>query len=95
MDESVPQIMDVVFEEIADVFVPGRLRLACRHTSQAPKRMAIWVSKEMCVGVISTPADEQTEQDDLGTGGVSNSTVLVHVCGVDVVSSFGDCCRQE
>ena len=48
------------------------------------------MSKEMCVGVTSSPADDQDEQDDLGTDGVSNLRVFVHVCGVDVVSSFGE-----
>ena len=41
VDESVPQIVEVASEQIVDVFVPARLRLACRHTSQARKPRAV------------------------------------------------------
>ena len=68
-----------------DVFFLVRLQLVFRHTSPAREPRAVWVSREMCVGVILTPAGEQDDQDDLGTVGVSNVTVFVHVCGVDVV----------
>ena len=39
-----------MIEQIVDVFVPVRQRLPCRHTSQARKPRAVWVSKEMCAG---------------------------------------------
>ena len=76
---------EVVSEQIVDVFFLARLQLVFRHTSPAREPRAAWVSREMCVGVILTPADEQDDQDDLGTAGVSNVIVFVHVCGVDVV----------
>ena len=94
-DESVPQIVETVPEKIVDVFVPARLPLACRHTSQARKPDAVCVAKDMCVGFISSPTGEQDEQDAIDIAEVSNLTVFVHTCGVDFVSSFGDCCRQE
>ena len=76
---------EVVSEQIVDVFFLARLQLVFRHTSPAREPRAAWVSREMCVGVILTPADEQDDQDDLGTAGVSNVIVFVHVCGVHVV----------
>ena len=76
---------EVVSEQTVDVFFLARLQLVFRHTSPAREPRAVWVSREMCVGVILSPADEQDDQDDLGTAGVSNVIVFVRVCGVDVV----------